>query len=121
MSSPQHRPHRTAQPRAHHRAEPELPPAGRGRRGPVHRCWRAQRPRKRRYNSRPLLDLDGILAVALATGHKLAAREGIMVKPLPNALMAPLPDAAVRSLVLAARPFPDHPVMHYLVLRRRPE
>jgi hypothetical protein len=53
-----------------------------------------------------------MLAAALATGHKLAAREGVMVKPLPNALMATLPDDVVRGLVLAARHFPDHSAMH---------
>ncbi len=57
-------------------------------------------------------------AMARAAGLEPLSREGILVKPLPNAEMAKLPTAVLEGFDALARELPDHGAMTYFILRR---
>lgn len=68
------------------------------------------------WGTRGLWSAEALAALAADAGLQVVAREGVMLKPLPNALMAELPDEVVEGFVRAARHLPDHCAMTYLVL-----
>ncbi|QXC61704.1 methyltransferase domain-containing protein [Aquihabitans sp. G128] len=65
-----------------------------------------------------LLDADRLAALGRAAGLRGVHRGGIMLKPLPNDLMAALPEAVLEGFVAAAHHLPEHASMSYLVLER---
>lgn len=73
----------------------------------------------RRYATRGLWDARGLMEMAWRAGLATVAREGVMLKPLPNAMMEALPAEVLDGLERAARHLPDHCAMTYLVLRAR--
>lgn len=70
------------------------------------------------YSTLQLYDAAQLLAMGEAAGLTLLEQEGVMLKPLPNALMADLPDQVLDGFVAVARHFPGHCAMNYLVFRR---
>ncbi len=56
-------------------------------------------------------------AMAVDAGFTLIEHQGIMLKPLPNDLMATLPDAVLEGFVRAARHFSRDCAVNYLTLR----
>lgn len=74
--------------------------------------------RGRQWGTQRLYEADELAALGAAAGLEEVDREGVMLKPLPNAQMAELPDEAVEGLILVARHFPDHCAMNYLVMHR---
>lgn len=73
----------------------------------------------RRYATRGLWDARSLMEMAWRAGLATVAREGVMLKPLPNAMMEALPADVLDGLERAARHLPDHCAMTYLVLRAR--
>jgi SAM-dependent methyltransferase len=73
----------------------------------------------RRYATRGLWDARGLMEMAWRAGLATVAREGIMLKPLPNGMMEGLPADVLDGLERAARHLPDHCAMTYVVLRAR--
>ncbi|MGD9570705.1 MAG: class I SAM-dependent methyltransferase [Thermoleophilia bacterium] len=73
----------------------------------------------RRYATRGMWDARALMDMAWAAGLATVAREGVMLKPLPNALMEALPADVLDGMERAARHLPDHCAMTYLVLRAR--
>jgi 2-polyprenyl-3-methyl-5-hydroxy-6-metoxy-1,4-benzoquinol methylase len=73
--------------------------------------------RGRQWGTKRLYTADELAALGRAAGLTEVHREGVLLKPLPNAQMAELPDTAVEGLIRVARHFPDHCAMNYLVLR----
>jgi 2-polyprenyl-3-methyl-5-hydroxy-6-metoxy-1,4-benzoquinol methylase len=65
-----------------------------------------------------LLDADDLIAAGIEAGLDCIHRAGVMLKPLPNALMADLPVEILEGLLTAAPLLPEHGAMNYLVLRR---
>lgn len=63
------------------------------------------------------LDIDAVERLAAAVGLSAVLRGGVMVKPLPNALMAELPHEVLEGLLGAARHLPELCAMSYVVLR----
>lgn len=74
--------------------------------------------RGRDYSSLQLFDAAELMAMGEAAGLTLLEQEGVMLKPLPNAHMAALPDQVLDGFVAVARHFPRHCAMNYLVFRR---
>jgi len=74
--------------------------------------------RGRAYDTIELLDADELAALGAGAGLELVHRAGVMLKPLPNSLMATLPDEILEGFVAVARRFPDHSSMNYLVFRK---
>ena len=72
--------------------------------------------RGERWGTRGLWTADQLETLAAEAGLAAITREGIMIKPLPNSLMAELPEQAVEGLIRAARYLPEHCAMTYLVL-----
>ena len=72
--------------------------------------------RGRRYGTLGLWGADELEDLARAAGLGAVAREGVMLKPLPNAMMAELPAAVLDGFERAARHLPGHCAMTYLVL-----
>lgn len=70
------------------------------------------------FDTLAILDADTLEALGRAAGLAAVHRGGIMLKPLPNDLMATLPDEVLEGFVLAARHLPEHAAMSYLVLER---
>jgi 2-polyprenyl-3-methyl-5-hydroxy-6-metoxy-1,4-benzoquinol methylase len=68
------------------------------------------------FDTVAILDADQLEALGRAAGLRLRHRGGVMLKPLPNALMATLPDDVLEGFVRAARHLPEHGAMNYLVL-----
>lgn len=68
------------------------------------------------WGTRGLWTAEALTKLADAAGLRTVAREGVMLKPLPNALMAELPEQVVEGFIRAARHLPDHCAMTYLVL-----
>lgn len=68
------------------------------------------------WGTRSLWTADQLQELAAEAGLRTCAREGIMLKPLPNSLMAQLPENVVEGFVLAAKHLPRHCAMNYLVL-----
>jgi SAM-dependent methyltransferase len=73
----------------------------------------------RRYATRGLWDARALMDLAWRAGLATVAREGVMLKPLPNAMMEALPAEVLDGMERAARHLPDHCAMTYLVLRAR--
>jgi hypothetical protein len=63
------------------------------------------------------LDADDLERLAAAVGLRSVHRGGVMVKPLPNDLMAALPEAVLEGLLRAARHLPEMSAMAYVVLQ----
>lgn len=74
--------------------------------------------RGRQFSTLRLYDGDELEAMGEAAGLTCAERRGIMLKPLPNDLMAQLPDQVLEGFVAVAHHFPMHCAMNYLVFRR---
>jgi SAM-dependent methyltransferase len=75
--------------------------------------------RGRRYATLRIWDADELIELAWEAGLRVVAREGVMLKPLPNDMMAALPDDVLDGFERAARHLPGHCAMNYLVLRAR--
>jgi SAM-dependent methyltransferase len=73
-------------------------------------------PRGERWGTRGLWSVEQLEGLAGEAGLVTVAREGVMLKPLPNAEMAELDERAIEGFVLAARHLPEHCAMNYLVL-----
>lgn len=70
-----------------------------------------------RYATRRLYAADDVATLAAGVGLTITAREGVMLKPLPNAAMAGLPADVLAGFVAAARHLPDHAAMGLYALR----
>lgn len=73
--------------------------------------------RGRRYATRGVWTADELEDMAAAAGLVAVAREGVMLKPLPNAMMEALPGDVLDGFERAARHLPGHCAITYLVLR----
>lgn len=73
----------------------------------------------RRYATRGVWDAPALMAMGEEAGLVTDAREGVMLKPLPNAMMEALPVEVLDGFERAARHLPDNCAMTYLVLRAR--
>lgn len=71
-----------------------------------------------RFGTRGMWDADALATIAGRAGLTVRDRGGVMLKPLPNDMMAALPDAVLEGFVRAARHLPDHCAMNHLVLGR---
>lgn len=60
-----------------------------------------------------VVDADELAPVGFERVH----RGGVMVKPLPNALMATLPDAVLEGFLAMATELPEHCALNHLVFR----
>lgn len=72
----------------------------------------------RRYATRRLFDASDVVALAGRAGLEVVARDGVVLKPLPNDAMAALPDEVVAGFVAAGRHLPDHAAMGLYLLAR---
>jgi 2-polyprenyl-3-methyl-5-hydroxy-6-metoxy-1,4-benzoquinol methylase len=72
--------------------------------------------RGEQWGTRALWTADDLQALAAEAGLRTVAREGIMLKPLPNAQMAALGEEVIEGFIRVARHLPDHCAMNYLVL-----
>lgn len=70
-----------------------------------------------RYATRRLYDAEDVATLAARAGLRVARRDGVLLKPLPNAAMAELPDDVLAGFVAAARHLPEHAAMGVYVLR----
>lgn len=70
-----------------------------------------------RWGAHRLWTADELIDLAAAAGLQLEAREGIMLKPLPNGLMAALPEEVLEGFLRAAVHYPDSCAMNYVVLQ----
>jgi 2-polyprenyl-3-methyl-5-hydroxy-6-metoxy-1,4-benzoquinol methylase len=70
------------------------------------------------FDTLAILDPEALEALGRSAGLAGVHRGGIMLKPLPNDLMATLPDEVLEGFVLAARHLPEHAAMTYLVMER---
>lgn len=75
--------------------------------------------RGRVYETLRLLDAAELAEAGAAAGMRCVHREGILLKPLPNAGMTALADELIEGFIALAREFPDHCAMNYLVFRRQ--
>jgi len=73
----------------------------------------------RRYATRGVFAARELMDMAWRAGLATVSREGVMLKPLPNAMMEALPADVLDGFERAARHLPDHCAMTYLVLRAR--
>jgi len=73
--------------------------------------------RGRQFETIEVLDVDRLTALGAWAGLELVHRAGVMLKPLPNDLMATLPESIVEGFVAVARHFPEHSAMNYLQFR----
>jgi SAM-dependent methyltransferase len=74
--------------------------------------------RGRRFDTLGLWRMPELVELARGAGLVPVAREGVMLKPLPNAMMAELPADVLDGFERAARHLPEHCAMNYLVLGR---
>lgn len=74
--------------------------------------------RGRRYGTRGMWDADELAGMAAEAGLTVRGRGGVMLKPLPNDMMAGLPDEVLEGFARAARHLPGHCAMTYLALGR---
>ena len=65
-----------------------------------------------------LYSLDELTALGEQAGLRRLDHAGVMLKPLPNAQMAALPDEVIEGFARVADRFPDHCAMHYVVFGR---
>lgn len=75
--------------------------------------------RGQQYATRRVWDADELIELAWDAGLRLVAREGVMLKPLPNDMMAGLPPEVLDGFERAARHLPENCAINYLVLRAR--
>lgn len=75
--------------------------------------------RGHRFATLRMWDADQLMELAWEAGLRTVARHGVMLKPLPNEMMAALPGDVLDGFERAARHLPDHCAMTYLVLRAR--
>ena len=71
-----------------------------------------------RFGTLGLWGADELVDLARDAGFGVIAREGVMLKPLPNVMMAALPPEVLDGFERAARHLPGHCAMTYLVLAR---
>jgi 2-polyprenyl-3-methyl-5-hydroxy-6-metoxy-1,4-benzoquinol methylase len=71
----------------------------------------------RRYSTIRILDVPELERLGRLAGLEMIHREGVMLKPLPNALMEGLPVPVLEGLIAVARHFPNSAAMNYLVFR----
>ncbi len=72
--------------------------------------------RGRRYGTLGLWTAGELEDLARDAGLGVVTREGVMLKPLPNSMMAALPADVLDGFERAARHLPGHCAMTYLVL-----
>jgi ubiquinone/menaquinone biosynthesis C-methylase UbiE len=72
--------------------------------------------RGRSLGTRGMWDLDELTALATRAGLRRVLHTGLVLKPLPNALMAGLPEDVIEGFVRAAGRFGDVAAMNYLLL-----
>jgi 2-polyprenyl-3-methyl-5-hydroxy-6-metoxy-1,4-benzoquinol methylase len=70
------------------------------------------------WGTRSMWTAEELAGLAWRAGLATIAREGIMLKPLPNDLMAGLPEAVIEGFIRASGHLPENCAMTYLVLRR---
>jgi hypothetical protein len=75
--------------------------------------------RGERFATLRMWDAEDLIELAWEAGLRTVAREGVMLKPLPNDMMAALPEDVLDGFERAARHLPDNCAMTYLVLRAR--
>jgi 2-polyprenyl-3-methyl-5-hydroxy-6-metoxy-1,4-benzoquinol methylase len=68
------------------------------------------------WGTRGLWSAEELQALASQAGLRTVAREGVMLKPLPNAQMAELSEEILEGFARAARHLPEHCAMNYLLL-----
>jgi SAM-dependent methyltransferase len=73
--------------------------------------------RGHQYGTLRLFDADELEALGRAAGFTLVSRGGVMLKPLPNALMEALPDQVLQGFLMVAHRFPEHCAVNYLVMQ----
>jgi 2-polyprenyl-3-methyl-5-hydroxy-6-metoxy-1,4-benzoquinol methylase len=74
--------------------------------------------RGRHWGTSRLWSAEEIERLAGLAGLATVACEGVMLKPLPNALLAELPAEVIEGFVRVGHHFPAHCAMNYLVLDR---
>ena len=70
------------------------------------------------WGTRALWRADELEELSAGAGLRVIEREGVMLKPLPNDLMAALPEEVIEGFIRTAKHLPDHCAMNYLVLAR---
>ncbi len=68
------------------------------------------------WGTRALWSAAELQALAAEAGLRCVAREGILLKPLPNAQMAELDEMVLEGFIRVARRLPENCAMNYLVL-----
>jgi 2-polyprenyl-3-methyl-5-hydroxy-6-metoxy-1,4-benzoquinol methylase len=71
-----------------------------------------------RFGTRALWTADEVVDMGAAAGLVCTAREGVLLKPLPNAGMAALDESLVEGYVRAAHHLPEHCSMNLFCFRR---
>jgi SAM-dependent methyltransferase len=71
-----------------------------------------------RFGTLGLWGIDDLARLAREAGLGVVAWEGVMLKPLPNGMMAELPPEVLDGFERAARHLPAHCAMNLLVLAR---
>jgi|SRR5580704_3999289 2-polyprenyl-3-methyl-5-hydroxy-6-metoxy-1,4-benzoquinol methylase len=74
--------------------------------------------RGEQWGTRSLWSAEELEELAAEAGLRCLAREGILLKPLPNAQMGELDERVLEGFIRVAPHFPDHCAMNYLVLSR---
>jgi len=72
-------------------------------------------PRGEAFETLRLLDAGELADAGARAGLRCIHREGVMVKPLANAMMADLADEILDGFVAISHALPDHCAMNYLV------
>jgi hypothetical protein len=73
------------------------------------------------YHTLRMYTTDELATLVEAHGFRVVHHEGVLLKPLPNALMAELPDDLVRGFVDAAKHAPHLASINYFACRRTPD
>jgi 2-polyprenyl-3-methyl-5-hydroxy-6-metoxy-1,4-benzoquinol methylase len=69
------------------------------------------------YNTLRMYSTVELAALVAANGFRVVHHDGVLLKPLPNALMAELPDEMVRGFVDAAKHAPHLASINYFACR----
>jgi hypothetical protein len=72
--------------------------------------------RGNQWGTRALWSAQQLAGLAAEAGLEVQAREGVMLKPLPNSLMAELPETVIEGFIRAAVHLPEVCAITYLVL-----
>jgi 2-polyprenyl-3-methyl-5-hydroxy-6-metoxy-1,4-benzoquinol methylase len=72
--------------------------------------------RGNQWGTRALWSATQLAGLAAEAGLEVRAREGVMLKPLPNSLMSQLPENVIEGFVRAAMHLPEFCAINYLVL-----